>query len=232
MNDYPHWLNVARRHSRRPDEADDLLQDALLAAVRAKRRPLECAEDGPWFHGVIANLATARARSAAREKNRQEKLIITEEPFAPDAEHEPAPEIDTLPDALRRTLVLALNGLDREEIRRVLGITDAALRQRLSALRRQLGDRFENTDIHALAAAYASRILARNPPDGGERRAVLARGPAHLDRFRFGISDRDGNLFAISVQETSQNRASRQQQVKPARKPTGETEDSSGDESC
>lgn len=232
MNAYAHWLNVARRHSRRREEADDLLQDALLAAVRAGRRPLECDVDAPWFHGVIANLAIARARSAVRERTRREKLDIIEAAFAPGAEQDPLPDLDTLPDALRRTLVLALNGLDRREIQHVLGISDAALRQRLTALKKQLGDRFKDTDVHALAAAYAARILARNPPDGGKRRTTLARGPAHLDRFRFGISDGDGNLFAISVRPASQNEALRQQQVKPADNPAGETEDSSGEESC
>lgn len=225
MNSYAHWLNVARRHSRRPEEADDLLQDALLAALCAKRHPLECDADAPWFHGVIANLATARARSAVREKERREHPDVAAEPFAPHAEHEPFPELDTLPDALRRTLVLALSGLDRKEIQRVLGISDIALRQRLTALRKHLGKRFANTDVHALAAAYASRILALNPPDGGKRRAALARGPAHLDGFRFGISDADGNLIAISGEKTSQNEASRQQAINPARTSAGETQD-------
>ncbi|MEQ1610853.1 MAG: sigma factor [Hyphomonadaceae bacterium] len=57
---------LARRASRRPDEADDLLQTALLAALESGRNDLAAPEARRWLSGVIRKRATFDARSAAR----------------------------------------------------------------------------------------------------------------------------------------------------------------------
>lgn len=213
---YEAWLRVARRHSRRPDEAEDLLQDALLAAVRAERHPLTDPEDGAWFRGVLERRARMRARTAVRERARTEGLLAQEAAEDISCDTSLPDAIDALPAALRRVLVLALNGLDRTEIRQVLGISDAALRQRLTALRRQLPGVLPDADPDALAAAYAARRLKRST-DAGIRRAALAGGPLKVGGFRFGIADDDGNLFAIGT--ASQNGLPRQQEDEPGNDP-------------
>lgn len=211
---YQDWLRVARRHSRRDDEAEDLLQDALLAAWKVGRRPLERAVDAPWFHGVLSRSAAMRARTAARERLREWTWAANEP--TPDATPDVGGERwSEWPPGLRQVLLLTLSGLTRPEICQVLGISDAALRQRLAALRR----RSETTsvdDARALAAAYAHRLARSNPPDAGLRRAALARGPAQAGTFRFGISDGDGNLFAFSTAPTSQNAPPRQPLIESA----------------
>lgn len=210
---YRHWLGVARRYSRRANEAEDLLQESLLAALQSGRQPLDDAAVGPWFHGVLRNRAALRARTAARERIREASAVLPEDSIENPVHHSPAldwQEIATLPDGLRRVLVLTLSGLDRAEIRQVLAISDTALRQRLRALRKHLGEP-RTADFHALAATYAARLERNNPPDGGLRRAALARGPARLAAFRFAVADPDCNLLAIGG-KTSQTGEPRQQQ--------------------
>jgi DNA-directed RNA polymerase specialized sigma24 family protein len=216
-NSYHDWLRVAQRHSRRENETEDLLHDALLAAVLAGRRPLENADDGPWFYGVIAQQATMRARTGVRERKCRDAL-----PPPEDKEATPvtlpgiAGLLDALSPGLRRVLVLCLHGLDRAEIRQVLGIPDTALRQRLSALRKATSLCTTTVDPQSIALAWAARLKERNPQDTGLRRATLARGPSRITGFRFGFSDADGNVIAVNAPSASQNPQDRQQVEGPA----------------
>src|SRR5688572_32304481 len=68
---YRDLLRIARRHSRRADEAEDLLQDALLDAVAAGRADLGNLGNRRWLAGVIRNRATLTARTAARRVRRE-----------------------------------------------------------------------------------------------------------------------------------------------------------------
>ncbi len=61
----------ARRLARRPDEADDLLQSALLAALESGRTDLASPETRRWLSGVLRNRATFDARSAGRRRKRE-----------------------------------------------------------------------------------------------------------------------------------------------------------------
>ena len=53
---YLHLLGVARRHAWRADEAEDVLQEALLAAVAAGR-DVDDSGNQRWLMGVIRNQA-------------------------------------------------------------------------------------------------------------------------------------------------------------------------------
>ena len=55
----------ARRLVRRAEEADDLVQDALLAALEAGR------SDPPWLAGVLRKQSAMTARSAIRRRRRE-----------------------------------------------------------------------------------------------------------------------------------------------------------------
>ena len=66
---YLELLAIARVHARSAIEADDLLQEALLAALMAGRE-LSARERG-WFYGTMRNLSAMAARSAARRHQRE-----------------------------------------------------------------------------------------------------------------------------------------------------------------
>src|SRR5690606_26676329 len=67
---YRDLLRIARGQSRRRDEAEDLLHDALLDAVVAGRSDLGDADTRRWLAGVIRNRAAMTARGAARRLRR------------------------------------------------------------------------------------------------------------------------------------------------------------------
>ncbi|WKD49380.1 RNA polymerase sigma factor [Microbulbifer spongiae] len=196
---YRQWLRTAARLSQRGQEAEDLLQEGLLAAVEAQRTPFQNAGDAAWFYGVLRNLAAMQARRTERRRVRETRYASGEDISRADSAIFGKDTIPCLPAAQRLVLLLTLNGLSKKEICRVLGISDAAMRQRLSALRKKLtSQRANGIDPANLAAAYAARLDNTNPSGAGLRRAVLAQGPARLPSFRFGITDPDSNLLSIS----------------------------------
>ena len=185
----------ARRHVRRVEEADDLVQDALRIALEQGR------DDPAWLAGVIRQQAAMQARTAVRRRRREaraadEAICIAADD--PAAMHDPAAAralLARLPPAARRVAVLALHGLNAEEIRWVLGIAETAFRQRLTRIRKALGELPPTQRAEALALAYV-RDPARSVDlqFGLVRRALKAalRGGDGL-----GTHDVDGHLLVV-----------------------------------
>lgn len=198
---YIAWLRAARRLARDADAAADLLQDALEIALRADRAPLQQTGHAPWFHGVLKRHAAFIARGDIRRRTRDVHLLADDPDCQPPTTSaRGARELpESLPPGARRVLILALHGLDRREIRQVLGISDTALRQRLASLRLTLGEQ-RLPDLAGLQGAWSEWLRQRNPPDAGLRRAALNGGAGRMPGFRFGFSDPDGNFFSLSSQ--------------------------------
>jgi DNA-directed RNA polymerase specialized sigma24 family protein len=186
---------LARRASRRPEEADDLLQSALLAALESGRTDLASPETRRWLSGVIRNRAAFDARTSARRKKRESAwrdVHGTELPHDEHAAQRPSVELrgseatlPNLPPGLRLTALLALSGHTRQEIGWLLNLSDAALRQRISQLRRALANA-------PTPQADPTGELAF----GRIRRALLA--PARRENAFLASHDPDGHLFVVS----------------------------------
>lgn len=180
---------LARRAARRPADADDLVQHAILAALEAGRTDLSAPETRRWLAGVIRNRAAFDARTAARRRKR-------ETAWSDENSGERAPQrsgsqsrdaaLGGLSPALRVTALLALSGHTRQEIGWLLNLSDDALRQRISQLKRAL--------------AGASDVLPTDPSGalafGRIRRALL--GPARRSDAFLASHDPDGHLFVVS----------------------------------
>jgi DNA-directed RNA polymerase specialized sigma24 family protein len=188
---------LARRASRRPDEADDLLQTALLAALESGRVDLSAPETRRWLGGVIRNHGAFEARTSARRRAREGRFVSDSPP--PEPRNPAAAPIDHLSPALRVTALLALSGHTRQEIGWLLNLSDQALRQRISQLKRALS-RAATPDADPSGELAFGRI----------RRALL--GPARRDEAFLASHDPDGHLFVVS---RSQKPAPRQQKVEP-----------------
>lgn len=137
---YSRLRAIAQRWSRRPDEADDLVQDALVEAVRQGRDDLTQTRNLKWIAGVIRYRAKMTARSSGRRLRRDAAWRSLSVEAA-----EPAPVpvdvagiIEGLPRALKAVAALALSGHNRREIAYLLDLQDEALRQRVGNLRRSL----------------------------------------------------------------------------------------------
>ncbi|RVK23547.1 RNA polymerase sigma factor [Sinorhizobium medicae] len=184
---YSDLLRFARRQTRRAADAEDLLQEALIVALRARRLPV--GENRAWFRGVIRNLATMQARTAARRIRREQQMPL------PDSEdHVAVSDVlafaATLTPRLRIVMLLAIAGHNRPEIRHLLRISDEALRQRILMLRRAWRDA-DRADANP--GMIGLNCLLEN---GRIRQALLpmTRG----NRAAFASHDPDGHLFAIN----------------------------------
>ncbi len=183
---------IARQASRLPD-ADDLLHEALIAAIVAGRDDMAIPGNRRWLYGTIRNKARMAARTAARARLRENAWSEHRNRETPPGEVIDMAWLAALPPGLKAVAALALSGHNRAEIAWLLGVEDAALRQRITQLRRRL-----------VAAGIA-------PPDGlpglnlnlayGRIREALL----PLLRQRNGhlaSHDPDGHLFVV---RSSQN---------------------------
>lgn len=181
----------ARRHVRRAADADDLVQDALLIALEQGR-----SDDPAWLAGVIRNQAAMQARSAVRRRRRE--AAVTEDDVAPTHEETPPSAgalLERLPPAARRVAVLALHGLNAEEIRWVLGIGAAAFRQRLTSIRKTLGALPPSQRAEALALAYVRDPARTVELQFGLVRRALKAALGGSDGI--GTHDVDGHLIVL-----------------------------------
>jgi RNA polymerase sigma-70 factor (ECF subfamily) len=189
-----------RRTARRAGlEPEDLLHDVIVALLqRGVDEP-----SSAYLRGAVRRRAAFVSRSEGRRRSR-ERAYETQRHGA--TEHEAwswAPEIlRELPPSLRQVAVLLSADLQRSEIAAVLGISDTALRQRLSALRVRLRAR--------PGARVGARVAVRDLPTGLLRRA-LVRLRQRTPGFLLGTHDPDGHLIAFSVAGCSRTASERQQ---------------------
>lgn len=139
---YERLLATARRWSRGGEEADDIVQDALLEAVRHGRADPATARDLGWLRAIVRNRARMNWRTSLRRRKRETAFAAAGQ-GAVDALEQTTPDaiLTGLPPALKSVAALALSGHDRREIAYLLGLSDAALRQRVAGLRRRLAAR-------------------------------------------------------------------------------------------
>jgi RNA polymerase sigma-70 factor (ECF subfamily) len=186
---------AAARASRDPDDAEDLLQDALLEAVRAARTDLSQSVNVRWLFGTLAHMGAMRARSAGRRRVRETAWVQEREVLA-DA----SPSLGWwgndralrewlagLPPSLRPVAELALSGHNRREIAWLLRLTDGTLRQRIAALRRRIPA--------ASAVRPSEEDAALILPLGLIRRALL---PVVVAQKGTGAYDPDGHLLVLA----------------------------------
>lgn len=133
--------------------AEDIAQEAFLAAVRALDRFDRERPFGPWLHRIVVNRAIdwARARLARRELSGESYLEITDplawaggNPYAPSAARALAAGLAELPPEQRAVIVLRyLLEYTPGEIAELLdlprGTVNSRLRRGLDALEAHLG---------------------------------------------------------------------------------------------
>jgi RNA polymerase sigma-70 factor (ECF subfamily) len=180
------WLRrLARRLVASPSDADDLVQETYMAALR---RPPPDARARPWLSGVMRKLALHHLRGERRRVRREESYQhLRSWESEPDellssADRERLLElVATLPEPFRSTVVEHyLEGLSCAEIARAQGIPDGTVRWRqmraLQLLRRQLErGRLEKRRPRALwppLTAGAHGVVSRLLPATGRGKAV------------------------------------------------------------
>ena len=126
----------ARRLVSCPAAADDLVQDALLAALLSGRDWQNQATER-WLFGVLRRRAAFVHRTATRQRTREQHYAANQALDGVPVLTSSAPLPD-LPPSLHMVAKLAAAGCTRDEIQWVLGLAPTALRQRISAAGRRL----------------------------------------------------------------------------------------------
>lgn len=158
---YRDVLRMARRLAQSGDEARDLAQDALLAALARGFEDWASPARRAWLRGVVRKRWAFVARAEVRRR-RREKLFDGGGRGAVAWVWD-AGFLASLPRSLRAVAVLASADLCAAEIRWLLGLSDTALRKRLSELRRAVRS----------AAELPTRPAPEPPFSFGARRAQL-----------------------------------------------------------
>jgi RNA polymerase sigma-70 factor (ECF subfamily) len=136
------------RLSRRRDVAEDLTQETWLKLARAAPSLPADTKLAPLLFTIARNAFVSHRRWAMLDLSRVVVLgleLVSDEPL-PDEEHEHARAVALLERALAAVplasrevlLLVGVEGLDREEAARVVGISYDALRQRLHRARTEL----------------------------------------------------------------------------------------------
>lgn len=180
-------LRRARRLVVCPAEADDLVQDTLIAAFEAGR---DWHDDTTqrWMSGVLRRRAAFVHRTATRRRARERRYAEILPPSQTPESGRPLPE---LPPSLRLVARLAAAGCTRDEIAWVLDLAPTALRQRVSTARRRLQG-------HGAPAMPVPTLLP-----GPVRRAVL---PASQRQQGLGTHDPDGHLIVLGCSHFGRRR--------------------------
>lgn len=190
-------LKIARKYSRRRDEVEDLVQDLLLETVRTKRN-ISDVNFMPWAHGFLRNRAVFIARTEGRRRHREEKAA-GEQMNRQNVKRLQFPEtfIDRLSPALQKTARLMNCGLSKQEICYLLDVTDTAIRQRFTGLRKEWEDYLETSNT-----GPDIRHESDSPLEIGLLRRSL-RTSFHGDSDKvIGSFDPDGNLLVFRTKST------------------------------
>lgn len=192
---YADLLNLARRHARRVDDAPDIVQDVLIAALQTGRLDFSLAPNRRWAAGAIRKRAAFDARSALRRQRRDARYGLGEQSSGTAAPPEDLTGILTgLPPGLRLVAALSLSGHSRKEVAYLLGLSDTAMRQRVRALKKALVKK-------GVQMPAEMSGLTLDLAYGAIRAALLPALQRHGGRM--ASHDPDGHLFVF---RSSQNR--------------------------
>jgi RNA polymerase sigma factor (sigma-70 family) len=166
-------------------DADDAFQAVFLILARKAHTVRSAALLGPWLH-TVAVRAAARARMQARRRQARERQVSAMPEPAADPPQEPNDwlplldaELQRLPERLRRPLVLCeLQGLNRTEAARRLGIPEGTLSSRLARARDRLRRRLARAGAVVAGAAVAAALAPTAEAVPPELIAVTTRAAA------------------------------------------------------
>lgn len=162
------------RLSGRADTAEDLAQETWLKLAKAAPTLREDTRLGPLLFTIARNAFVSHRRWAMLDLSRIVTIgldtisAISSEPL-PDEEHERARSIALLEKALAELpvasrevlLLVGVEGLEQEEVARILGVSYDALRQRLSRARGQLAAKMQKLEERSAREKAPAALRAK-----------------------------------------------------------------------
>lgn len=189
-------LAIARRECG-PHLAEDVVQEALVIAVEAGRLDITAPETGRWLCGVVRNRARMQLRSDRRRRTRERAFAAMPTTDSPETGAGLLDVMQGLSPSLRGFAALVLTGHSRREIAWLLDLSDTALRQRVSSLKRVLRAR-------GLVAPSELCGLTLGLDYGRIRDVLLPE--LHRQGGHFASHDPDGHLFVVRRSQNADRR--------------------------
>jgi len=151
---YRKVLAYARRRTRSPSDADDVVAATFLVAWRRIDEAVGAEHPLAWLYGVAYRVLANQRRSARRKARLSSRVAEATEGLEADIapavaeSHEALRRVfaamETLPAADREVLRLAaFEELSHAEIAQVIGVRPGLVRSRLYRARRRLQDAYE-----------------------------------------------------------------------------------------
>lgn len=123
-------------------ESDDLLQEILLQIWRSLPGFEDRASVGTWCYRIAINTAISWKRKADRKQVERASSALDEHPAKNAAGSNEASLVKrflaTLGDVDQAVLLMHLDNVDHSEIAAALGVSEGAIRTRMSRLRQKL----------------------------------------------------------------------------------------------
>jgi RNA polymerase sigma-70 factor (ECF subfamily) len=154
---HPRVFSFLLRLSGRRDTAEDLAQETWLKLAKAAPGLREDTTLAPFLFTIARNAFMSHRRWAMLDISRLvtfglEVVSSAAADSTPETQHERARAIALLETALQHVplasrevlLLVGVEGMEQEEVARMLGLSYDALRQRLSRARAQLADTMES----------------------------------------------------------------------------------------
>lgn len=162
-------LSTARRFVRSEDEAQDVVQEAFIAAFRSVGGFNGTARLSTWLHRIVVNAALMKLRSRRRKHEESIEDLLPQFDEQGEWSSQVAPWeissdtllqqqetralvrhcINRLPDTYRTVLLLRdIEDLNTEEVAETLGITPNAVKIRLHRARQALRTLLEQDLVH------------------------------------------------------------------------------------
>ena len=208
---------VALALLRRPEEAEDVVQEAVLAAFLGLHGLREPSRFGGWLCGIVANLAKMRLRRerAARSLGDVSGGAVVPEGVELSDGPSVAEVLEALPAAEREAVVLHyVEGLSCHEIAGRVGRTPGAVRVRLHRARRRLrehlgvlhpvGAREERSMVEVEIQDVVVKVVEAAPDEeaklADERmRVVLLKEKQGERRLPIWIGASEGDALALQL---------------------------------
>ena len=185
---YPQLYAIAHRLVDDMGEAQDIVQEAYLAAFLSGFTDFDSIDTRKWLMGVVRNKARMALRTAVRRRGRESQWQVGEADVLTYDQQEIVQLLNRLTPSLKAVLALALSGHNKTEIAYLLNLTDAALRQRICALKNR---------ILAEGIAMPGELPGLNPQTlYGRIRVALLSKLSHGEGL-LASHDPDGHLFII-----------------------------------
>jgi uncharacterized protein len=195
----------------RPEDAEDVVQEALLQAFLGLERLRDPERFGSWLYGITLNLARMRLR-------RRDPLPVDVDALErPAVDGDPGLEavreaLDVLPPREREAVVLHyVEGLNTREVASLLGARPGTVRVRLHRARRRLREDLAelapstNKEAEMIEVGVEDVVVRMSGEDGdpadiaGETRIVLLKEVDGERRLPIWIGSPEAAMLAMSL---------------------------------